>query len=613
MEIQCKHCGATLHYEPGTTSLVCEYCGSRTDINEEGAAKAQTPTASYIVPFALDRDGAITAARSYMAAGSTTPDDLTTRAEILNVSFVYVPAWDCSGSYTTHWNASFGYDRQETRRVYSNLNKRWETQTHTVTDWTPHSGTIQDSFRFCCPAFSNKGLRLGEEIAAVAFRTSLSACRAFDEGYINDVDVIPFQKDPSQAFGYAGAALQNTISAQVHANKLGDRQKDWHWNTDYQHNPAESVFVPVAIVDYRYQGKDYSAVINGHSGRDFRGELPVDLKKVSLAAEAQKHTRLAMVPFYLAAIASVAQMILRNDYSIFSGMVLAGLAISLIFGFLVRRHVKQEMQKFEETSEKIRRANLIRAESADAKIDLSDARTAQIVAESQKTIAPYSPRVHLSYGLYVAAAVVSLFLCASPVSGLFGSGAPAVQTASAPEASSANRSGSEGAVSPQRAQAAQAPTSGRPLLEGTISGSAKQTAQVVLDFLTQNTYTRETARDFFAMVAQLPRPAAGDKASSNRYNQEGVKAYNAGRYPQAVDGFARAIAADPSDAVLYGNLAVAQINAGKNGLALPNMLMAVALDSGNKDYWAILQSLCVGSGNNRCASNASVLAAALPQ
>ena len=125
MEIQCKHCGATLHYEPGTTSLVCEYCGSRTDINEEGAAKAQTPTASYIVPFALDRDGAITAARSYMAAGSTTPDDLTTRAEILNVSFVYVPAWDCSGSYTTHWNASFGYDRQETRRVYSNLNKRW--------------------------------------------------------------------------------------------------------------------------------------------------------------------------------------------------------------------------------------------------------------------------------------------------------------------------------------------------------------------------------------------------------------------------------------------------------------------------------------------------------
>lgn len=74
MEIQCDKCGATLHYNPGTTELVCEYCGNTVHIPQ--ADDGKETQSDRIVPFEIDKDKANAAAREFMAAQAMAPDDL---------------------------------------------------------------------------------------------------------------------------------------------------------------------------------------------------------------------------------------------------------------------------------------------------------------------------------------------------------------------------------------------------------------------------------------------------------------------------------------------------------------------------------------------------------
>ena len=218
MEIKCNKCGAMLQYSPGTEALVCEYCGNTVSIGKDKADDKFK--ADYIIPFSVAKDRAIESARLYMTSGVMTPDDLVREARIESVRFVYFPTYLVSGEYTTHWTASFGYDRSESYREWNSSTKRWEEKSRSVTDWSPASGTVSDNFFYFCPAATlndSTGFSIPDQASKVAASVATSIdctdSRKFDPHYQVGYPSIPYVFDHTEAWtSFGQEKLENAIA-----------------------------------------------------------------------------------------------------------------------------------------------------------------------------------------------------------------------------------------------------------------------------------------------------------------------------------------------------------------------------------------------------------------
>ena len=316
-----------------------------------------------------------------------------------------------------------------------------------------------------------------------------------------------------------------------------------------------------------------------------------------------------MVPTYAAVAAVALQAFFREDYSLANEIIWDGLILAGAYSAFTYYLIKKEMKKYAETSAKIRQAALIRAESADAKIDMTDSEMAKLADLSQQVITPYKPDVGLKKWLFVLVIALSILLCSYPWNfareGTVAENAAPVQTNSAPTPVAENVV--ENPPTPHQESAGEPP-----VVQGGIQEITPANAAVVLsDVLNQKAYAVANVKELLDLISSFPMPEAGEVQMAEQLNNYGVDAFNKKDFALAASLFNRAAKANPVNIAIWCNLAIARIQVNDHTGAQTAAVQALILSPYNKEIWELVRITCAQNGHATCRQNAEAVIKAM--
>ena len=603
MEIKCNKCGAMLQYSPGTEALVCEYCGNTVSIGKDKADDKFK--ADYIIPFSVAKDRAIESARLYMTSGVMTPDDLVREARIESVRFVYFPTYLVSGEYTTHWTASFGYDRSESYREWNSSTKRWEEKSRSVTDWSPASGTVSDNFFYFCPAATlndSTGFSIPDQASKVAASVATSIdctdSRKFDPHYQVGYPSIPYVFDHTEAWtSFGQEKLENAIAVKVYLNKQGDRQKDWHWSSKIDVNKVRSTYVPLIQVKFEYKSKSYYCYVNGSNASLFSGtELPVDENKKNLEATAVQAKQIAGLPCVVWSIAALVGLFILDSPANFYTLI-GSLALAIVYKSYINHFISSELDKVHANSEEIRKALFYQRQIQDGQITLGD----EVAANSFTPPAAVPHKISLmgkqTFIVSVITAVIALY--GNIEAQLFSenpkslpkvnqvTSTPLQQKAPTVETSAPAKAATEPAKSvlPQNSPLALYEKFDAIVLQKPISTSASAVMQVM------------------EKLASLPKPPTGDPAYVAKQTVRVAQLFNNMDFKNAVALLHDLVEIAPADGNLRGDFGYALYKSGLYTDAKIQTAVSLTCNPENIENWRLLQATCRKGGDTQCIEN----------
>ena len=581
MEIKCDKCGATLQYSPGTQNLVCEYCGHTVKLEDEPNPGADV-TADEILPIKVDKDTAISMARVYMISGITTPDDLVKEAEIKEVKMFYFPVYYIGGDYVAHWTASFGYDRKEYYKAWDEVQKKYVERYRVVTDWTPHSGTVEDNFSYKCFGLDLKSLNLSDD-ATQAINLVLGKIKAkgtvdYDAKYMTGCVAVPYGYSSNEAWAaYGYGRLGNAIDDKVRANAQGDHQRDWSVNKKVKLHTRESVYLPIIQVEFSYKEKSYYCYVDGANQKNFAGsDLPVDEKKKNLEDTAKAAKNLSWLPLVAAGLAW-ACIAFATDYRVSIGAFAGALAAAFLYHFGIELFINLELQKVHKYSDKLRECLWIQQQAQDGKIDPNS----EEVAQSYTLPEPVKHRIS---AMLIPTVLVALLVCAVPawysikvVSANAGHSAETQQT-TRPDAQT------------QQAQSNKEPDAFEVFNRLVVLQPIGQHGQAINEVLNE--------------LASLPKPPVGDPQAVAQYMPQVEKYFAAQDYTNAIPLLQKLTEISPADSHLRGNLAYANYKVQKYQDAAGHAAVALMCDPTHASAWKVLKASCNKLGYETCVQNA---------
>ena len=335
-EITCKNCGAVLKFEPGTTSLSCEYCGTENPIEikqeeiEEidyrdflssektaaptqevstlkcGACGAETTLDPHIVsdecpfcgthlivsegstqeilkpksilPFKIKRQEAEAEYRTWIKKRWWAPNNLKKQArQTGKISGMYIPYWTYDSDTYTRYHGERGTDYT----VTETYTEDGETRTRQVTKirWQSVSGSVS--------IFFDDVLVVASTSLPVKYMDRLEPwdlpnLLPFDEKFLSGFRTENYQVDLETGFDGAKKKMDVVIRSDIRRDIGGDHQRIGTTDTNYKDITFKHILLPIWLNSYRYKDKAYRFMVNGRTG-EVQGEYPVSWLKVASA------------------------------------------------------------------------------------------------------------------------------------------------------------------------------------------------------------------------------------------------------------------------------------------------------------------------------------------
>ncbi len=334
----CGQCGAKLVFEPGTTALVCQYCGFENPIAEsdtiireldyreylarlaEGEVLQETPTvkctacaaevdrpehvtafacpfcgsdivgAAYsrkqirpksLLPFGVSREQARSGVLGWIKSRWFAPSAFKKYARMDNrLNGMYLPYWtyDC--------NTISDYVGQ--RGDYY-----WETQTYTTVEsgktvtktrqvrkirWRRVVGTVNNVFDDVLVVASQS---LPSRHVVSLEPWDLENLVPYGDEYLSGFRAESYQVDLEQGFEVAKGIMRPEIERSIRSDIGGDEQRISSIDTAYEDITFKHLLLPIWITAYRYHERVYRVFVNGRTG-EVQGERPWSWIKITL-------------------------------------------------------------------------------------------------------------------------------------------------------------------------------------------------------------------------------------------------------------------------------------------------------------------------------------------
>jgi LSD1 subclass zinc finger protein len=336
--VNCKDCGALLHFNPGQTSLSCEYCGANNDISDlvkpaeqteeidfeafiaNAQQSAETITLSvvkcsncgasttlkpnitadncafcgtalvimsgstcqiikpkYMLAFSIDKKKGKEEFKKWLHKLWFAPNALKKFAEEDKLKGMYIPYW----TYDSDTNTDYTGMRGDHYYVTETYTVNGQTQTRTVqrTRWTPASGRVFDKFD---DVLINASQSLPEKYANELEPWDLHQLTNFNEQLLSGFQAEQYQLDVKGGFEKAKVRMEDVIRGTVRRDIGGDVQQVLSLNTTYNDVTFKHILLPIWISAYRFKGKVYRFMINGRTG-EVQGERPYSGWKIFFA------------------------------------------------------------------------------------------------------------------------------------------------------------------------------------------------------------------------------------------------------------------------------------------------------------------------------------------
>lgn len=259
----CSSCGAELVSDGNTMATECCYCGNPTMIPSRFSGMLKP---DFVIPFKKTKDEAVAALKEFYKGKRLLPKAFTANNRVEAIQAMYVPFWLFDSDVTA--SAEF---RAETDTVY-------ETNDETVTETSVYRCDRQGTMRFQrIPVDGSQKMddTYMESIEPFDYGEMVPFSPAYFAGYLAD----KYDVDADAAVPRADERLSQSAFAMLEETVDNHQRRTFEDGVVHKdEGTVEYAMAPVWILTTRYDGKAYTFMMNGQTGR-MVGSLPYDKAK----------------------------------------------------------------------------------------------------------------------------------------------------------------------------------------------------------------------------------------------------------------------------------------------------------------------------------------------
>ncbi len=276
-EVRCGGCGATVETSDAL-ARPCPFCGAGL-VAMEAAADLVAPEA--VLPFRIDRSGALAAFAKWIASRWFAPSDLKKLSAREGIRGIYVPHWTFDTFTRTFYTGERGEHYYVTESYTVTVNGRSERRTRQVrrTRWYPASGRVERFFDdVLVPAVTS----LPQDDLEKLDPWDLERLEAFRPEFLAGYDAARYDVDPKAGFSGAKEKMRPVIEGDCRDDIGGDEQRLHSVKTAYSAITFKHVLLPVWSAGYRYRNRTWRVFVNARTG-EVIGERPWSVVKIVAA------------------------------------------------------------------------------------------------------------------------------------------------------------------------------------------------------------------------------------------------------------------------------------------------------------------------------------------
>ncbi len=318
----CGHCGAEIITSDTESSTFCVYCGNPAIVFSR-VSKEYRPDG--IIPFKITKLQALDKIRSKFENNPIVPKEIAGSFKPENMRGIYVPYWVINADY------------QEADWISGTVKRGKSSETR----YYSRAGEVK---------FKNvpvDGSRiLNDDVSMRLEPFYLEDSREFDEDYLNgfysntsDMDLIDLRESASER---CHKLFSDEVLKSIPKNARNVKIRDSIYWADIQDDPIYMMF-PVWFLTFKYNGKPYTVLVNGQTGK-VTGTLPWQNKKILAIAI----TTFILVIAFIVALFFVVKGGVADIVTFFwaagASMLLATSTISFTVGFNGLRRILKNLK-----------------------------------------------------------------------------------------------------------------------------------------------------------------------------------------------------------------------------------------------------------------------------
>ncbi len=259
-QVVCGTCGGKFIAESNAISGLCPYCGSNSITETHDTNGILEPTG--VVPFTVSKDQAQDIFKHWITARRLAPMDIRKNAQITDLVGVYVPYWVFNCDTYTPYNGKFGRTYGSGDDSYTKYHKSSGVCQMPVKDLTivASSRLQQDSFWKTVSKFN------------------FYYMKKYDTNLLSGFWSESYTVDGANAWQIAMTRIYDMIRHRIKSMESADTIARLDMQPGATNVRAKYVLAPIWITSFDYHGTIYRVLINGQTG-DIVGTWPKSFKR----------------------------------------------------------------------------------------------------------------------------------------------------------------------------------------------------------------------------------------------------------------------------------------------------------------------------------------------
>ncbi|MDZ4818485.1 MAG: zinc ribbon domain-containing protein [Planctomycetota bacterium] len=280
----CQNCGADLNIRDDQRSYVCPFCDSTyvVELETHGVVR-QRP--EFVIGFAITPEQAAERFKAWLNGGGWfRPGDLSQAEVTEKLRGVYLPFWTFNMLAESRWTASIGEFWYRTETYTVRVNGKTETRTRRVqeTEWWPLTG---EHHRYYSGYLVSASRGLPQKWADAVQPFQIAAMKRYEPFYLAGWMAEEYSLEREQAEALCRQKFTEWARRDIAAFMPGNTHRQLATDVEFSQINSDLVLLPIYLLSYRYQDKQYRFILNGQTGR-IQGDRPLSYRRIGLAIAA---------------------------------------------------------------------------------------------------------------------------------------------------------------------------------------------------------------------------------------------------------------------------------------------------------------------------------------
>jgi predicted RNA-binding Zn-ribbon protein involved in translation (DUF1610 family) len=280
LTVKCTACGAEITFKPNITSDECPFCGTSIIVTNKVSKKILKPKS--LLPFKITRKEAQAEFAKWLGTLWFAPNKLKKYARKEDgLNGIYLPYWTFDTRTTSSYTGQRGDDYYVTETYTTQENGKMVTRTRQVKH-TRWSYASGNVRNDFDDVLVVASNSLPRNYANELEPWDLVNLVAYDDNFLSGFRSESYQLGLEEGFEIGKTIMYDDICITIRDDIGGDQQRIDSVNTSYSDITFKHILLPVWISAYRFKEKVFRFMVNARTG-EVQGERPYSIIKITLA------------------------------------------------------------------------------------------------------------------------------------------------------------------------------------------------------------------------------------------------------------------------------------------------------------------------------------------